>query len=379
MATAGSTNLLQVKHMLIPRLGHTPVSVRAISGSLFAAAVCLVSMTLAANAATDVDLVLNWFPFGLGDPLPVSAALSFGAFAFVGLGLAVGGSGGSKQERAAAAKAAAAAARPNGRKSDGVEKHIHQELGRILGLIRSHLQASGSYSNSLTEAQKSLQRITTPEQLRLTVEALILENEKMRHKAKDLDQRLDQARGQIEMLRSNLAEAEEISLKDALTSLANRRSFDQTLRKEIEEAQDKGRNLCLVMGDIDHFKRINDTFGHLVGDAVLKRFAELLAKSVGVNDVVARFGGEEFAIIFPGMKLNQAAAATEAIRRSLESKKWVATDGGQRLGTVTASFGVAELHQSDDSETIVRRADEKLYEAKCSGRNKVVAEARAMA
>ena len=377
MATAGSTNLLQVKHMLIPRLGHTPVSVRAISGSLFAAAVCLVSMTLAANAANDVETALNWFPFGLGDPLPVSAALSFGAFAFVGLGLAVAGSGGSKQDRAAVAKSAAS--HPNGRKSDGVEKHIHQELGRILGLIRSHLQASGSYSNSLSEAQKSLQRITTPEQLRLTVEALILENEKMRHKAKDLDQRLDQARGQIEMLRSNLAEAEEISLKDALTSLANRRSFDQTLRKEIEEAQDKRRNLCLVMGDIDHFKRINDTFGHLVGDAVLKRFAELLAKSVGVNDVVARFGGEEFAIIFPGMKLNQAAAATEAIRRSLESKKWVATDGGQRLGTVTASFGVAELHQNDDSETIVRRADEKLYEAKCSGRNKVVAEVRAMA
>jgi diguanylate cyclase len=133
------------------------------------------------------------------------------------------------------------------------------------------------------------------------------------------------------------------------------------------------------MGDIDHFKRINDTFGHLVGDAVLKRFAELLAKSVGANDVVARFGGEEFAIILPGMKLSQALATTESIRRALESKKWVATDGGQRLGTVTASFGIAELSVNDDPESIVRRADEKLYEAKCSGRNKVIAQAHAMA
>jgi diguanylate cyclase len=228
----------------------------------------------------------------------------------------------------------------------------------------------------LTQAHKSLQSITTPEQVRLTVEALILENEKMRNKAKDLDQRLEQARGQIDSLRSNLAEAEEISMKDPLTSLSNRRSFDQALQREISEAQKNRSQLCLIMGDIDHFKRINDTFGHLVGDAVLKRFAELLAKSAGVNDTVARFGGEEFALILPGVGADQAKAIAEGIRRTLESKKWVATDGGLKLGTVTASFGVSEMRPDDEPEDLVRRADGKLYEAKCAGRNKVIAEVR---
>lgn len=358
--------------MLTGRMGRIPVSTRSCPVSVFAAVLVLLSSSIAARAAPSGPLSMSWLPDGLTDPLPMSAALSFVAFACVGLGVAMGG-------LLSPPVATVTAGRGGQRRTDAIDKHIDEEIGRILGIIRSHLEASGSYSNSLTEAHKTLKRITTPEQLRLTVEALILENESMRNKAKDLDHRLEQARGQIERLRSNLAEAEEISLKDPLTSLANRRSFDQSLRKEIEEAQDKRRGLCLVMGDIDHFKRINDTFGHLVGDAVLKRFAELLSKSVSGNDVVARFGGEEFAIILPGVQLGQALAAAEGIRRTLESKKWVATDGGQRLGTVTASFGVAELHSFDDPDSLVRRADEKLYEAKCAGRNRVVAEAHAMA
>ncbi len=330
---------------------------------------------LSANPALAApDGAVPWLPSFMSDPLPFTAVVSLGAFTFLGLGVAVGGA--LRNEASNASGGAEGTLTRRERRTDQVERHLDQELGRILGLIRSHLQASGSYSATLNQAQKSLQSITTPEQVRLTVEALILENEKMRNKAKDLDQRLEQARGQIDSLRSNLAEAEEISMKDPLTSLSNRRSFDQALQREISEAQENRSPLCLIMGDIDHFKRINDTFGHLVGDAVLKRFAELLAKSAGVNDTVARFGGEEFALILPGVGADQAKAIAEGIRRTLESKKWVATDGGLKLGTVTASFGVSELRSDDDPEDLVRRADSKLYEAKCAGRNKVVAEVR---
>jgi diguanylate cyclase len=338
------------------------------------------AQAIASATANPVPAPSNKWLFGLDlahEPLAVAVILSFGAFVLVGVGLALS-AGTAESRRASQRMAARSGNAPATRRTDSVEKHLDQELVRILGLIRSHLKVNGAYGDTLTLAQKNLPRLATPEQVRVTVEALILENEKMRDKTKDLDQRLEQARSQIERLRSNLAEAEEISMKDPLTALNNRRSFDASLQKEISEAHANKQPLCLVLGDIDLFKRINDSFGHLVGDAVLKRFADLLAKSVRPDDVVARYGGEEFAIILPGMSIDRARAMTESIRRSLESKKWVATDGGQKLGTVTASFGISELQAGDDPESLVKRADSKLYEAKCAGRNRVVAEKSAL-
>lgn len=348
-----------------------PTRIAVAIGSLCLLSGTCVQYAQAAGPDGLVDGILSIMPSSavFSGPFALTAMLSFGAFAALGVGLILHR---NSPEPASNAVASRGAGNLRQRKTDDIEQKLDRELVKILRLIRSHLQTSGAYSDSLTLAQKNLPR-ATPEQVRMTVEALILENEKMRSKAKELDERLEQARGQIERLRSNLAEAEEISMKDALTGLANRRSFDSSLQREIGEALDAPRPLCLVMGDIDHFKRINDNFGHLVGDAVLKRFAELLTKSVGTNDIVARYGGEEFAVIMPGVYTDYAKVLTEGIRRNLESKKWVATDAGQLLGTVTASFGITELREGDDPESIVRRADAKLYEAKCSGRNRVVA------
>jgi diguanylate cyclase len=160
-----------------------------------------------------------------------------------------------------------------------------------------------------------------------------------------------------------------------LTGLGNRRYFDAALNEEIERAREGEKTLCVGLADIDHFKAINDKFGHMAGDVVLKRFADLLTGSVTGEDKVARFGGEEFAIVFPDADLSDATAIVNQIQKQLESKRWAVAASGERLGAVTASFGVARLRDGESADELLRRVDAKLYEAKANGRNRVVADA----
>ncbi len=172
-------------------------------------------------------------------------------------------------------------------------------------------------------------------------------------------------------LRSSLTKAEEIGNRDGLTALGNRRFFDNALAEEVAKAHDFGGELCIALADIDHFKKINDKFGHVAGDMVLKLFAEVLMTAIKDQDRVARFGGEEFAILFPDSRLADATTTVSQIQKQLESKQWAVAASGERIGAITASFGVARLQDSEGAEDLIRRADSKLYEAKSSGRNRV--------
>ncbi len=126
------------------------------------------------------------------------------------------------------------------------------------------------------------------------------------------------------------------------------------------------------MADIDNFKKINDTFGHPVGDEVIKKFADLMAETTKDQGYVARYGGEEFAIVLPAMSGAQAAGIAEGIRKALETQRW-GVRGGPKLGKVTASFGVSQLNDGEAPETLIEKADAKLYESKAAGRNRVSA------
>ena len=108
--------------------------------------------------------------------------------------------------------------------------------------------------------------------------------------------------------------------------------------------------MCVALADIDHFKKINDKFGHIAGDMVLKLFADLLTTNVTGDDKVARFGGEEFAILFPDSRLAEATATSTRFREQLESKQWVVAASGERIGAITASFGVARLRGGESAE-----------------------------
>ena len=158
-----------------------------------------------------------------------------------------------------------------------------------------------------------------------------------------------------------------LSTADPLTGLLNRRGVGALL-EQVDQA-DEVRRLSVIMADIDHFKTINDTHGHSVGDGVLRAVAGTLAQAVRASDAVARYGGEEFLLVLPGASGEQARRIAERARASVAREP---VRAGEQPVPVTISFGVAEWIPGESSEELIARADRALYQAKGSGRNRVV-------
>ena len=241
-------------------------------------------------------------------------------------------------------------------------------------MLQTHLTDSESFSERLDGANERLSRHESAGPIKEIVMALIEDNRDMRDRLDNVRNQLEESRLQVVQLQTNLERAEEAGLRDVVTAIGNRRFFDACFVEEVEKARRLGDNICLALADIDKFKLVNDRFGHLVGDRLLRLFANILAQNVRGQDKVARFGGEEFALMFPGARLGEAVSAVERIRGVLEAKQWTIEPSGERVGKVTASFGVAKLRADESPNDLLRRADERLYEAKIQGRNRVVAD-----
>lgn len=253
-----------------------------------------------------------------------------------------------------------------------VGQELDDEVLLVMRLLKQHLDLSGSHSESLEKISESLVASTSPERIRTIIQFLVTENNKVRNEVTELNARLQHSQQQIEKLRISLSDSHRLGMLDAVTSLKNRHWLEVNLPKEVQAAKEASDPLSIIMADVDHFKRINDTFGHAVGDEILRRFAELLSKNIKGRDTAARFGGEEFVVVLPQTKLTGARNLGEQIRSELESKKWMHHRTGQPIGKVTASFGIAELRDGEDCDDLLDRADAKLYEAKGNGRNCVV-------
>jgi diguanylate cyclase len=252
---------------------------------------------------------------------------------------------------------------------NAAEQRFAADLAVIVKLLQAHVTANSGYSESLARANADLPQLNTPDEVRVVVLTLIDENRKIQTKMDELSASLDESVNKIEKLRSNLADANDKAMRDSLTGLGNRRFFDEELDLSLKDAD----ALCLLMCDLDRFKAINDKFGHAVGDMVLKQFADILAAAARRDDFVARLGGEEFAIVMPGVSPIEAARLAEQIRRQLEAKKWM-LGSGTALGKVTASFGVARRRAGDTASDLFKRVDAALYRAKSDGRNRVFAD-----
>jgi len=190
--------------------------------------------------------------------------------------------------------------------------------------------------------------------------------------------RLAERAREAEALRGALQEARRAALTDPLTGLPNRRAFEERLDETLARAGAGRWSFCLLLLDLDHFKSVNDRHGHLAGDAVLRRLAELLRAWARPHDWLARLGGEEFAALLPATPMEEALAHAEALRRAVAGEVFPLGQEGPGL-TVTLSAGIAQHRQGEAGEALLGRADAALYAAKRQGRDRVVTDPPAAA
>lgn len=252
-----------------------------------------------------------------------------------------------------------------------VEAFLTGQLSDVLKVVRSHMSGTESFAASLASAQERLAALSVPKQANVVVTLLSQENQRMRRETSLLQKSLENTQSEIERLRAELASSNELALRDALTTLGNRQFFDETLDRALHEAKRCGQPLSLIMCDVDHFKQINDKYGHAVGDEILRIVGLTLSSGVRQRDATARIGGEEFAIILPDTALHVAAETAERLRSTLFSKTFTIRATGQQISRISASFGVVQRNSDEDASRLVRRADNLMYRAKNAGRNTV--------
>jgi diguanylate cyclase (GGDEF)-like protein len=168
----------------------------------------------------------------------------------------------------------------------------------------------------------------------------------------------------------NIKHLESAAAFDAMTNCYNRREFDRLIEHNIANANRYNRNLSIIMFDLDHFKKVNDKYGHLAGDTVLKEVAQAILSKIRRGDYLARYGGEEFVIVLPDTKRPRAMELAERLKQEVENLEITTRD--KETIKITASFGVTSLKSQSDRTALLKQADTMLYKAKQSGRNIVM-------
>lgn len=233
------------------------------------------------------------------------------------------------------------------------------------------------YRESLKDTSGQLSGSIDTQTLKRLVASMIHSTANMVKHSETLERDLADARTQVMVLNEALANLKAETQTDSLTGLANRKKFDRDLIACMKQATITGAELCLLIGDVDHFKKFNDMYGHQVGDDVLRQVAGVLCANVRNRELVSRYGGEEFAIILPKTSLQGSVTIATRICSTLASTKISARNDGAKLNRITMSFGIARYRVGDTIETFVKRADAGLYAAKKAGRNCVKTEAEA--
>ncbi len=252
-----------------------------------------------------------------------------------------------------------------------VSERMSQRISAVHDAIDTAMLSANTYSGSLESATGDLENGLTVEQMHEMTRRLLVETRRMQDINHLLEKKLEASREDIAGLQRDIDEVRRESMLDPLTKIFNRKYFDDGLMNAISEAEDNGQPLCLLLVDIDHFKRFNDTYGHQTGDQVLRLVAMTLKSNIKGKDVVARYGGEEFAAILPSTDLDGAVILADNIRRAIQAKELLKRSTNEKLGRITASFGVAVYQPGDMPSSLIERADRCLYAAKHAGRNRV--------
>lgn len=246
------------------------------------------------------------------------------------------------------------------------------EIEDVVGFIDSALSSAARYDASLTALTADLANAESGRGLREILESLVLATREVAATNRTLETRLKDSRGEIEGLRETLEQVRVETLIDPLTGVANRKHFETTMAEAAFHAGATGEPLSLIVIDIDNFKRFNDVYGHLTGDQVLRLVSTAMHDQVLPGVTLARFGGEEFAMILPGLSRESAYSCAENVRRNVEARELLKRSTGESLGRITISLGVAELHPGETATSLLERADHCMYSAKRAGRNQTI-------
>ena len=257
--------------------------------------------------------------------------------------------------------------------SEGAEA-LRQEAQGIVEDIAASGAELQRYGDALSSYSNRLREDRSVESLAQAVAMLTAEMARASERNRALEQQLSAATARVARLRDSLSNIKHEAKTDGLTGLCNRKAFDVRLRRAVTAGKADGVPVSVLMIDVDHFKRVNDTHGHHVGDLVLPLIGRLLSENVKGRDTAARYGGEEFGIILAGASRRAAATVAEQIRAALASKSLGTKMPGEGRTSVTVLVGVAEFRPGDMAASLIARADEALYRAKRAGRNRVCAD-----
>lgn len=253
---------------------------------------------------------------------------------------------------------------------------IARELDDTVSNLRGAGGQAGSYAKVLQDAAARFEGGVDSAEFRSVVDHLAHATHDMIENQLRLAEQIEATSRQVQELQTALESVKVEALTDGLTGLANRRMFEETLQRRMTAAAADSSELCLVLFDIDHFRRLNDRWGHPLGDQVLRYIASVL-RAHALGDVqAARFGGEEFVMVMPRTNLPLAEAVASRVSKAVKSKRLSLKSTGDVIGEVTVSVGVARFREDDDAESFVARADACLRAAKAAGRDRTVTDAQ---
>jgi diguanylate cyclase len=257
------------------------------------------------------------------------------------------------------------------RKSQDFPEQLHGVIASAQDFLSSAISDNRSQMASLGEVSSECQTAADP---RPIIEKLVTELSSATLRSSALEANFLQTTKDLDQIKDSLKLAEQHSNTDPLTGLANRRSLETFLRAAQITAMEAGTPLSMLMIDIDHFKKFNDSYGHQVGDQVIRLVARVLRDSVRDCDLAARYGGEELIAVLPNTALDACIEAAERIRCRIAEARLTRRTTGEELSSVTVSVGVAQFRMAESAEGMIDRCDRALYQAKRSGRNCTVKE-----
>jgi diguanylate cyclase len=250
-----------------------------------------------------------------------------------------------------------------------IREKLQQTLLTVFGELGELNEQTQAYESTALKSVGKLSESMSVQDIRSILDEVIVATKKLRRSGEVAQQRLNETTKTLQVLQQEFQQTKNELLVDFLTGVLNRKGFDESLAKFISEATD---NLCLLIIDIDHFKKFNDKYGHIVGDDVLQIVAKNIGKDVRGNDLIARVGGEEFAVILPKTPLLGAVTVAENVRASIARLKLERKS--ETLETITVSIGAAQYQPGESLKDFVNRADDALYFSKNEGRNRVTSE-----